>query len=782
MAILATVVLVWTLRLLVMHNLPTVRVAVAALPAQQAAVSSYWLATVPRQGVVPFNPDPAGYHIYRNVRDFGAKGDGTTDDTAAINAAIQAGNRCGLGCDSSTVSPALVYFPPGTYLVSRPIVQMYLTQFVGDAVDIPTLKAAPSFVGIAVIDADPYEAWGQNWYINQNNFFRQIRNFVIDLTALPPSQGTGIHWQVAQATSLQNIRFEMVRGGGAANQQQGIFMDNGSGGFMTDLTFHGGKYGAYFGNQQFTTRNLVFDGCQTAIFMNWNWLWTFKSLSIANCEVGIDMASVGVGAVLVQDSRIAATRAGILTSYVERDAVYTNGTLVLQNVDFSGCAVAVGSPSGGTVLAGNGRVASWAQGKQYTAASSTSTVTGARVQGAQAPVSTPGVLQNAQGAIYERSRPQYEHLPAAAFLSVRTHGAKGDGRTDDTAAIQATLNLAADHEDQVVYFDHGAYVVTSTVHVPKNVRVTGEMWPLILASGAAFGDATHPVPVFQVGQAGDVGAVELSDLILATAGPAPGAILIEWNVHERSQGACGMWDVHLRIGGATGTQLQSDRCALSPSVIGPANPACEAAFMLLHVTAGASIYLENTWFWVADHELDRTDHAQISLFNGRGVLVESRGPVWMYGTSSEHSQLYQYQLARAANVYMAAIQIETPYYQANPNALSPFTPNPAFSDPDFAHCDTDACRKAWGLRVIDSTDVLIVGAGLYSFFDNYGQACLATESCQLNMVGVERSAIHLFGLSTKASTHMVTTLAAAVPQADNRDNFCSTIALFQAGA
>jgi glucan 1,3-beta-glucosidase len=53
---------------------------------------------------------------------------------------------------------------------------------------------------------------------------------------------------------------------------QGIFMDNGSGGFMTDLTFNGGKFGAFFGNQQFTTRNLTFNNCQTAVFMNWNWV------------------------------------------------------------------------------------------------------------------------------------------------------------------------------------------------------------------------------------------------------------------------------------------------------------------------------------------------------------------------------------------------------------------------------------------------------------------------------------------------------------------------------
>jgi pectate lyase-like protein len=39
-------------------------------------------------------------------------GDGVTDDTAAINAAISAGGRYGHGCgQSSTTAPAIIYFP-----------------------------------------------------------------------------------------------------------------------------------------------------------------------------------------------------------------------------------------------------------------------------------------------------------------------------------------------------------------------------------------------------------------------------------------------------------------------------------------------------------------------------------------------------------------------------------------------------------------------------------------------------------------------------------------------
>jgi hypothetical protein len=130
-----------------------------------AATSSYWLASITRQGTVAYGT--AGYQIFRNVKDFGATGDGSTDDTAAINAAITAGSRCGQGCDSSTTTPALIYFPPGTYSISAPLVQLYYTQFVGDAVSVPTLKATAGFQGIALIDSDPYAAGGINWYTNQ---------------------------------------------------------------------------------------------------------------------------------------------------------------------------------------------------------------------------------------------------------------------------------------------------------------------------------------------------------------------------------------------------------------------------------------------------------------------------------------------------------------------------------------------------------------------------------------------------------------------------------------
>lgn len=89
----------------------------------------YWLENIKHQGNASFNPNPSNYTIFRNVKDFGARGDGVTDDTAAIQRAVTQGNRCGpSACESSTNTPAIVYFPEGTYLISSSIIDYYYTQ------------------------------------------------------------------------------------------------------------------------------------------------------------------------------------------------------------------------------------------------------------------------------------------------------------------------------------------------------------------------------------------------------------------------------------------------------------------------------------------------------------------------------------------------------------------------------------------------------------------------------------------------------------------------------
>jgi glucan 1,3-beta-glucosidase len=89
----------------------------------------YWLEGIKHQGVASFNPNPNSYTIFRNVKDFGALGDGVTDDTVAIQRAVTEGNRCGPNaCESTTTTLAIVYFPEGTYWISSSIIDYYYSQ------------------------------------------------------------------------------------------------------------------------------------------------------------------------------------------------------------------------------------------------------------------------------------------------------------------------------------------------------------------------------------------------------------------------------------------------------------------------------------------------------------------------------------------------------------------------------------------------------------------------------------------------------------------------------
>ncbi|KAF3213001.1 hypothetical protein TWF679_005570 [Orbilia oligospora] len=550
---------------------------------------SFWMEGV-SHGAVAIGGSP-GYQVFRNVKDFGAVGGGRTDDTVAINLAISSGDRCGANCGSSTVKPALVYFPSGTYLVSKSIIGYYNTQLVGNPNGLPIIRAASSFIGLGVVSSNFYieGQGGEEWYINQNNFVRQVRNFIIDMRAVP-----------------NNI--QVIMSNRANSTHLGIFMENGSGGFMSDLTFGGGAIGAYLGNQQFTIRKLSFNDCKVAVETHWNWALSAKSFLVNNCQVGFNI-----------------------------------------------------SASAGSVQ-GTGVIPSWGSGITYRsgteAGSSGVSQDGGRII---TDIDKPVVPLGDFGNWFERSKPQYEDLPASSFYDVKASGARGKGRSDDTAAINAALQ-AATSAGKVAYFPHGMYLVTDTIFIPPGAKVVGEVWSQIQGTGTKFSSKDSPYVMVKVGNFGDIGDVEIQDMLFGVRGGTAGAVLVQWNIKARTPGSAALWDSHWRIGGSTRTNLQKTQC---PKLTGQVNPNCIAGSLLLHLTPTSSGYFENAWIWTADHDLDIVTQDQIDIYVARGVLIESQGPSWFYGTASEHSVLYQYQLQGAKNIFMGLIQTESPLMASN---------------------------------------------------------------------------------------------------------------------
>ncbi|KAJ4361597.1 hypothetical protein N0V95_001758 [Ascochyta clinopodiicola] len=724
----------------------------------------YWVASMSGNGLPPMGYD-ASYSVFRDVTKYGAKGDGVTDDTAAINAAIASGANCGENCLSSSVKGTLIYFPPGTYLISTPINAYYYSQLVGDANDYPIIKTTTAFIGLGAIQSDVYvpNGKGGEWYVVQSNFYRQIRNFVIDIRGTTTDSMAAIHWQVGQATSVTNVSIAAING--RNNTQMGFFTENGSGGFMSDVTIVGGAYGIYGGNQQYTVRNFqIINQFKACICLLWDWGWTWSGLFLSGAPVGISLlnpqGSDGGGAITgstyIMDTEFFDVNVGIEATF--NKTVLESSIITLDNVAFGGVLQAITYDQGGTVVElpsndidfaviGNVELNGGNYG-QYT------------VPVPKRPDVLTGPGRSSQNNYFTRSRPQYETLSIGSIINVKDHGAKGDGKTDDTSAIKTALALAT--TSNLIYFPAGSYIITTTVVISPNTRITGSIWSQLVASGDYFAHMDSPKVMIQVGNKGDSGTVEISDILFTSIGALPGLIMVEWNVQASSQGSVGMWDAHFRVGGAYGTNLQVAQCSAStPSI----QTGCIAVNMMMHITPGANGYFENVWAWVADHDIDDPQNTQITVGGARGILIESEGPNWLYGTASEHSIMYQYNFANASNTLAGMIQTESPYYQYTSGTISPgpykstvgsFSGDPVFGD---TSCNGTSlmCDFAWAVLMQSSSNVTIAGAGLYSWFENYGQSCVDTQNCQQRLVYDDgnNGGFYLWNLITIGSVEMI---------------------------
>ena len=78
----------------------------------------------------------------------------------------------------------------------------------------------------------------------------------------------------------------------------------------------------------------------------------------------------------------------------------------------------------------------------------------------------------------------------------------------------------------------------------------------------------------------------------------------------------------------------------------------------------------------------------------------------------------------------------------------------------------DRCNYAWGLQIIDSKDVMLHGAGLYSFFNEYYQECIDTHNCQDRILEVKGSTgVVIFNLFTVATINIASGIdGTQVPQ------------------
>lgn len=379
-------------------------------------------------------------------------------------------------------------------------------------------------------------------------------------------------------------------------------------------------------------RNLLFQNSQTAIRQGFDWGWTYAGITIEICSVGIDITSLtntgtlNVGGITVIDSTVNNTPVFIKTARNATSLPVSGGSVALENVQLTNVPIAIQGTDGETVLAGSAgqtTITGYVTGHTYTPNGPVA------ADGPSQPFPRPSSLITGDGDFYTRSKPQYETLDVSNFISARDSGARGDGVTDDTNALNAAISTAVSN-NKVFFVDAGIYRVTNTIIIPPGARIVGEAYANIMGSGSFFSNVASPQPMVQVGSPGQSGQIEWSNMVISTQGATIGATAIQYNLASTASNPSGMWDVHARIGGFKGSNLQLANC---PTSIGSdaINQNCLAAYQMMHITPSAQgLYMENNWLWASDHDIEDPNLTMIDVYSLRGLLVESTaGNIWL---------------------------------------------------------------------------------------------------------------------------------------------------------
>jgi len=494
-------------------------IPVAALAgAQQPAVSAYSAAP----------NDPAAITVR-------ARGDGVADDTAAIQAAI----------DAAAARPGggIVFLPSGRHRLTRTLYMWPGVRLFGVGRTRPVFLLAPNTPGFqkgvgsmvfftgnqpsgaapgpggvplrGKVPVPPPTSVPFNPDIadaNSGTFYSAMANVNFEIGNGNPA-ATAVRFHTAQHTYLSHIDFYL------GSALAGIYQ---VGNLGMDLRFYGGRYGILTEKTspawQYTLLDSVFDGQRDAAIREHEAGLTLVNTVLRNVPVGIEIDR-GYGDWLWgKDVRFEnVSRAGVIISnegntytQIGFDNAVASGTPVFARFRDSGKTVAGPAPryrvkefTYGLTLASLGQTGRFAT----------------RMDAAPLP------------ALPRRRDPAIRAFPGVdAWANVHDLGAKGDDKTDDTAALQRAIDT-----HRVLYFPAGFYRVTDTLTLRPDSVLIGlhpSLTQIVLADDTPAYRGVGPAKALMESAKG--GDAIVSGLGLATGGVNPRATALLWRAGEKS--------------------------------------------------------------------------------------------------------------------------------------------------------------------------------------------------------------------------------------------------------
>jgi hypothetical protein len=469
-----------------------------------------------------------------------AKGDGKTDDTAAIQAAVDQAANKGSG--------GVVFLPSGRYRITRSILIPLAVRVYGVGPTRPVFvlaKDTPGFqkgvgtmvvfmggdqyntgkVPVPVASAVPYSENVRD--ANSSTFYSVLSNVDFEIGEGNPG-AAAVRQRTAQHSNLSHIDFRL--GSGFA----GIY-NVGNVGY--NLKFYGGRYGIVSEKTspawQYTLMDATFDGQRGAAIREHEAGLTLANTTIRNTPVGIEIdrgygdwlwgsdvrfENVSQAALVISNEDNVYTQVGFQNAIAKNVPTFARFRDSGKTVPGAGSSYKVSEFNYGLMLPGFASIGKFGTNMQA------------------APLKKlPAALPNVMRAL----------PPTAQWANAHSFGAKGDGQTDDTAALQKAIDSR-----RVVYLPLGFYMINDTLKMKPDTVIVAlhpGMTQLVLPNGApAFAGVGAPKAMLESAKGGDA---IVSGIGLASGEVNPRAVALLWKA-----GAASLVD-DVRIQGGHGTVL-----------------------------------------------------------------------------------------------------------------------------------------------------------------------------------------------------------------------------------
>jgi hypothetical protein len=550
---------------------------------------------------------------------------GGDDSTAAIQRAIDKVQE--------TTKYGIVFFAGGRYRITHPLLIWPGIRLIGYGSTRPVLVLAPHSPGYQ-------DAARENYLV----FFAGRRPANLAPGQLPPDANPGTFY-----SAVSNIDIEIGEGNAGAVGVRGTYaqhcflahMDfhmgsglagvHNTGNVMEDVHFHGGRYGIWTHTPspgwQFTAVDASFEGQREAAIRDEQAGLTLIRPDFRHVPAAITIDAGSPDELWIKDGRIEDVSGPAVVISLEHNP---RTEINIENVVCRGVPIfALLRESGKrfSAPAASYRVSSFNHGLAY------------------ADLGSPGEIRDTFDAapLASLAAPVLSDLtplpPADTWVNVHTLGVKGDGVTDDTAALRAAI---ASH--RALYLPSGNYILSDTITLRPDTVLIG-LHPLatelvLRDRAAAFQGPGTPKPLIE---APSGGANIVMGLGLYTNGINSRAVAALWMSGPQSL----MNDVRF-LGGHGTVDLQGKRInpynnthTADPDL----NRRWDSQYPSLWITHGGGGTFFDIW--------------TPSTFAQAGVMISdttTEGRV--YELSSEHHVRHEVQIRNASHWSIYALQTE----------------------------------------------------------------------------------------------------------------------------